>query len=236
MKDTGKAASRSSWSISFKVVALLALCGTVPARAQQNPGSSAAAVGPDRASPAIAQIGSMEVLDDRHKLGDGDKISFRIAEEREPPIVLAVSPSGDVEVPLIGRVPVAGLTCKQAALKIKGELEKKYYRAATVIVGLEATSTASLGVVYVTGQVATQGPLEIPRGETFTVSKAILRAGGFADFANKRRVRILRQRPGASPERIIVDVKAVIEQGKLDKDVIVEPGDYIVVPERGINF
>lgn len=229
------------WNTSSKA-ALLALCLPVTGWAQQQtsnsltPRAPVVQSEPDRPNPAIAQIGSMEVLDDRHPLGSGDKISFRIAEERDAPIVLQVSPSGDVEVPLIGRVPVAGLSCKQAAQKIKADLERKYYKNATVIVGLESTSTAPLGVVYVTGQVATQGPLEIPRGETFTVSKAILRAGGFADFANKRRVRVLRQRPGGTPERIIVDVKAVIEGGRLDKDVIVEPGDYIVVPERGINF
>jgi protein involved in polysaccharide export with SLBB domain len=33
-----------------------------------------------------------------------------------------------------------------------------------------------------------------------------------------------------------VDVDAILKKGKLDKDIILEPGDYIIVPERGVLF
>jgi len=95
-----------------------------------------------------------------------------------------------------------------------------------------------LGRVYVWGQVRNQGPIEIPANETFTAGKAILRAGGFGDFANKKKVKVIRN---AAPEDggkqdILVNMEEVLEEGKTDKDVTLKPDDFIIVPARLINW
>jgi polysaccharide biosynthesis/export protein len=158
--------------------------------------------------PAAAYTRSMEVLDDKRPLRIGDRLSMRVVEDRQPPVELFVTDSGEVEVPLIGRVHAAGMTCKQLAYQIKGPLERDYFY---------------------------KGPLDIPPDETFTVSKAIMRAGGFADFANKRKIKLIRKK-GDSTETIIVNVDQVVNRGRIDKDPVVEAGDTIIVPERLINF
>jgi protein involved in polysaccharide export with SLBB domain len=186
-------------------------------------------------SSAVATTNSMDVLDDKRPLQIGDRLSMRVVEDRKPPIELGVMDSGDVEVPLIGRVPAKGKTCKQLAYAIKGPLEREYYYKATVIIGLNFETLKSPGTVYVTGQVRNQGPFAIPPDETFTVSRAIIRAGGFADFANKRRVKLIRKN-GDKMETIIVDLELVFKKGRTDKDPMVEPDDTIIVPERLINF
>jgi protein involved in polysaccharide export with SLBB domain len=177
----------------------------------------------------------MEVLDDKRPLEIGDRLSMRVVEDRKDPVGLIVTDSGEVEVPLIGRVPAKGKTCKELAFTVKAQLEREYYYKATVIIGLDFQTLKSPGRIYVTGQVRNQGPLDIPPGEAFTVSRAIIRAGGFADFANKRRVKLVRK-DGEKTRTIIVDVQAVVNKGLTDKDPIVEPEDMIVVPERLINF
>ena len=184
----------------------------------------------------VAMTTSMEVLNDSAKLGVGDKVSYRVVEEKHEPITLTVTDSGEMEVPLIGRVPALNKSCKQLAYEIKPLLEKEYFYSATVIVGLDSLSTKSRGKVYLTGQVRTQGALDLMPDEEMTVSKAILRAGGLADFANRRKVKIVRKKPTGETETIVVDLAAVIDKGKLDKDPVLEPGDMIVVPERLINF
>ena len=189
----------------------------------------------ERSSSAVANTTSMEVVDNKRPLQVGDRLSMRVVEDRREPFALFVTDSGEAEVPLIGRVPAKGKTCKQLAFSIKAQLEREYYYRATVIVGLDFETLKSPGKVYVTGQIRNQGPLDIPPGEAFTVSRAIIRAGGFADFANKRRVKLVRQ-DGEKARTIIVDVQAVINKGLTDKDPIVEPNDMIVVPERLINF
>ena len=186
-------------------------------------------------SSAAAYTTSMEVLDDERPLRIGDRLSMRVVEDRELPVSLLVTDSGEVEVPLIGRVIAKGKTCKQLAYAIKVPLERDYYYKATVIIALDVAGLKSPGRVYVTGQVRNQGPLDIPPDETFTVSKAILRAGGFADFANKRKVKLVRKK-GGSTETTIVDVELVVKKGRTDKDPVVEADDTIIVPERLINF
>jgi polysaccharide export outer membrane protein len=178
----------------------------------------------------------MEVLNDSVKLGIGDHVSFRVVEERRDPIALIVTDSGEMEVPLIGRVMAANKTCKQLAHDIKPLLEKEYFYKATVIVGLDSVSTKSRGKVYVTGQVRAQGALELMPDEVLTVSKAILRAGGTADFANKKRVKLVRKKADGQTDTTVVNLADIIDKGHLEKDPILEPGDLIVVPERLINF
>jgi polysaccharide biosynthesis/export protein len=189
----------------------------------------------NRSSTAVANTTSMDVLDDKRLLQIGDRLSMRVVEDRKPPVSLIVTDSGEVEVPLIGRVEAKGRSCKRLAYAIKAPLEREYYYKATVIIGLDFETLKSPGRVYVTGQVRNQGPLAIPPDETFTVSRAIIRAGGFADFANKRRVKLVRKN-GDKTETIVVDLELVIKKGRTDKDPVVEPDDTIIVPERLINF
>lgn len=197
--------------------------------------TSAAAPSPSAAG-TVAYTNSMAVLDDQRKLGNGDRVSFRVVEDRKLPVPLIVTDSGEMEVPLIGRVTARGKTCKQIAFEVKRLLEKDYFRSCTVIIGLDSVSSKSRGKIYVMGQVRNQGPQDIPADETFTVSRAILRAGGFADFANKKKVRLTRKLPNGGSETTAIDLVQVLDKGKTDKDVELQPDDLIVVPERLINF
>jgi protein involved in polysaccharide export with SLBB domain len=185
---------------------------------------------------AVSATVSMEVLDDSRPLSIGDAVNVRIVEDRDPPVTLQIKDSGDLEVPYVGRVRAAGLTPRRLAYAIKSELERDYYHNATVIIGLDTARQQSAGLFYLTGMVNSPGPQEIPTYETLTVSKAILRAGGFSNFANQRKVKLTRAGPGGQTDTRIIDVKEIIERGRLDLDVEIRPNDFIVVPERLINF
>ena len=232
--------SRLAFS-AFLAAAGLSLLPCLPFRAQSASGEDNIHTTDKQQIPAssfstVALTTSMEVLNDSVKLGIGDRVSFRVVEERRDPIGLIVTDSGEMEVPLIGRVVAANKTCKQLAREIKPLLEKEYFYKATVIVGLDSISTKSRGKIYLTGQVRTQGALELLPDEVLTVSKAILRAGGTADFANKRKVKLVRKKAGDQTETTLVDLADILDKGHLEKDPVLEPGDLIVVPERLINF
>jgi polysaccharide biosynthesis/export protein len=186
-------------------------------------------------SSAVAYTTSMNVLDDTRTLKVGDRLSVRILEDKNPPYALMVTDSGEVEVPLIGRIRVTDKNCKSLAYAIKAPLERDYYYKATVIVGLDQAGNKSPGRVYVTGQVHVQGPMDIPPDETLTVSKVILRAGGFGDFANQKKVKLVRTTGNTTVSKI-VNCVLVFKKGRVDLDLPVEPGDTIIVPERLINF
>jgi protein involved in polysaccharide export with SLBB domain len=179
---------------------------------------------------------SMDVLDGNRPLARGDVLNFRIVEDKDPPVALRVNDAGNIEVPYIGTVSAAGKTPRQLAFDVKAMLEREYYHNASVIISLDTAGERSAGLFYITGAVNGGGPMEIPFNEKFTVSKAILRAGGFAEFANERKVLVTRPKPDGSTETITVNVKEILEKGRQDLDVEVLPNDLIRVPERLINF
>jgi protein involved in polysaccharide export with SLBB domain len=179
----------------------------------------------------------MDALDDTYRLAIGDHISFRIEEDEDDPKELTVTDSGDLEVPYIGRYPAAGKTCKELAQALKAELEKEYYYRATVITAVDSM-TKSRGKVYLVGAVRMPGPQDIPSDEVFTVSKAVLRAGGFTDYADKHSVKVTRKgsAPGAAGETLTVDVGEILEKGKIGSDLTLQAGDLIYIPERLVHF
>jgi len=181
----------------------------------------------------VMRTNSMDVLDDKKKLGSNDFVSFRVVEDRDNDSQrLRVNDSGELEVPYIGLVPAQGKTCKELAFNIKSALEKEYYYHATVILAVDRVSDKSRGRIYVYGSVKSQGPQEVPPDENYTVSKAVIRAGGFGDFANKRKVKVTRK----DGKDFTVDLKRVIEEGHTEEDVVLQPDDQIYVPQRLINM
>lgn len=177
------------------------------------------------------------VADDKYKLRVGDKISLQIIEDREPPRSLVVADSGELDAPYIGRVAAADKTCKQLADDLKTQLERDYYHRATVIISLDAANKL-MGKVYVWGQVRNQGPIELLVNETLTAGKAILRVGGFSDFANKKKVKVIRGSgaDGAGKQTFELNMVEILEKGKTEKDVVLQPDDLIMVPSRLISF
>src|SRR5438309_5585695 len=203
---------------------------TRPAPAAPKPPSSD---GPSTATSTVMRTSSMIVLDDKKKLGSNDYVSFRVVEDRDNESQrLRVNENGELEVPYVGLVPARGKSCKELAYTIKSLLEREYYYHATVILAVEKVSEKSRGKVYVYGSVKGQGPQEIPPDETYTVSKAVIRAGGFGDFADKRKVKLTRK----NGQSFTVDLKDVIERGRTDEDIVLQPDDRIFVPQRLINM
>lgn len=184
---------------------------------------------------AVPSAVATNSLDDVQKFGPGDKVMYQVIEDQDPPQTLTVTESGDLEVPYYGLVHAAGKTSQQLAGEIKALLEKKLYYRATVILALEVANRIGVtGKVYVTGQVRQPGGFDIPAKENLTVSKAILDAGGFSDFSDKKHVRLVRK-TAEGDKTFEVNIVAVWE-GHLDQDVPVQPGDTVVVPARLVNY
>ncbi|PZR73912.1 MAG: hypothetical protein DLM73_09445 [Chthoniobacterales bacterium] len=223
-----------TWAFIFLVATFVARPLALPAQ-ESSPVPSipkAAAVEPPTTS-TVMRTNSMNVLDDKKRLGSNDYVSFRVVEDRDNESQhLRVNDNGELEVPYIGLVPAAGKSCKELAYTVKAALEREYYYHATVIIAVDHISEKSRGKVYVYGSVKGQGPQEIPTDESYTVSKAIIRAGGFGDFANKRKVKVTRK----GGHDFVVDLKRVIEEGHSEEDLVLQPDDQIYVPQRLINM
>jgi protein involved in polysaccharide export with SLBB domain len=93
---------------------------------------------------------------------------------------------------------------------------------------------AFANVVYVTGSVKKPGTMPILPDDELTAYTAVLRSGGFVRFANRAKIFVLRDRGNGEKQRIDVNIKAVNKAKQ--NDVILEPKDIIVVPERFFSF
>jgi protein involved in polysaccharide export with SLBB domain len=200
---------------------------------------------------SAATLTSMAALDDKMPLRAGDTVSFRVIEDRDDPVTRVVADTGEVDFPYIGRVKVEGKTCKAVATDVKKLLEVDYYKQATVILGLDIDvwedKTKAKDMAWVVGEVKEEGPLELVKAQPTTVSQAILRAGGFADFADQRAIKVIHRDPNASgasnqPPDLskvkdvqVIDIKAVLD-GKSNLDPVLKSGDYIIVPKRFFNY
>jgi polysaccharide biosynthesis/export protein len=170
----------------------------------------------------------------------GITISVAVDEDRSLNRTYLVPVSGAIDYPPLGRMVVEGLTTDEVAQKIKQGLEKDYFQKATVIVAFESALAtgggAAGGVVYVIGNVNRPGPLLLPKDERFTVAKAIIAAGNFATFANGAKVQLIRYDKAGKKYVTYIDVDRIMKRGEFEKDVQIQDGDWIIVPEKLINF
>jgi protein involved in polysaccharide export with SLBB domain len=210
------------------LAAALSLAVEVMAAAQGIP-RAAPVARPGYAQPAYPPGERMEAVDPDKKLSPGDQVTLEIVEDKDGGLPKMVTATGELDVPPLGRVHVAGKTTAEACADLKRRLEVDYYYKATVKLSIDRVSPTIVksGQIYLSGEVRTVGPLELVAGVPLKVSEAILSAGGFGPWADDRKVQVTR-RSGAKQ---IIDVKDIIKNGNLEKDITLQDGDRVHVPQ-----
>ncbi len=208
-------------------------------RNQQRPGREMPVMRATEVEPDSSVYSTVKI-DDNYLLRPGDRVSFSVQEDRRPSIELVVQASGEIDVPAVGRFRAANMTCRDVAVKLKAELERNYYKKATVNLALNQSGSTTLQStsnirIYFLGAVRSQGAREFAPDGTITVSKAILIAGGFGDFADQKKVQLIRRLPDGKSQITVVNVANLLK-GKPGIDPVIKAEDMIRVPERLLNF
>jgi polysaccharide biosynthesis/export protein len=94
--------------------------------------------------------------------------------------------------------------------------------------------SGSVNLIYVTGKVKKAGSYRIGDGEKLTAYGAILQSGGFDHFAAKKKVHVLRSMPDGTKANLPMNI-VDIEKGKRP-DVVLQPNDIVVVPEKWFSW
>lgn len=211
------------------------------ARSRQAQAATATPSGSVNAGAAV--LTSMEVVDDKRPISSGDTISIRIVEDRREALQQLVSVTGEVNAPYVGLVKAQGRTCRQLAYTIKAELEKNFFKNATVLISIDRINPrdeirereVDLEFYMMFGFVLRQGKYDLPTNEDISISQAILRAGGFAQFANRKKVKVVRKTPQGN-KTITINVDGIMQRGDLDKDIFLRKDDVVIVDELKVNF
>lgn len=144
---------------------------------------------------------------------------------REPDISgdVVVRPDGIVSLPLINDVAAAGLTPEQLRAKIL-ESATRYLTDPNVSVVVKAINSRK---VYVTGLVNKIGAFTLTAPTT--VLQLIAMAGGLQDYADEENISIVRTDKGKQVS-FRFNYKDVVKRRKLEQNILLQPGDVIVVP------
>ena len=138
---------------------------------------------------------------------------------------LLVRRDGKVSVPMMGDIQAEGLTPAALAEKIRVALSE-YISSPRVDV---AVTEMRSQVASVLGEgVIRSGIIEL-RGNTRVID-AIAAMGGFSPFAKKDEIRVLRNQPEGQVE-FRFDYNAFIRGRDPASNILLEPGDTIIVPE-----
>lgn len=180
-----------------------------------------------RLSPTVqAQAAASEVATpdpERYRLGPEDVIEISVWKEPEMTKTLIVQPDGKIFYPLIGEIRAAGKTVKEIQEEVSKRLEKFVTDAAVTVILLKAQHYK----FYVTGKVNKPGEFLV--GRPTSVLQAIAMAGGFTPFASTKSIRIVRKKGGVD-EIYSFNYKDVSKGLLMSQDIILEPGDVVVVP------
>jgi polysaccharide export outer membrane protein len=173
------------------------------------------------AKPAV-QDAAKPAVPDSYIIGASDNISITVFKEPTLSSSLLVRPDGMISMPLLGDVMAAGKTTLQLSDEITVKL-KKYIQDPNVTVVLGQVNSK---IVYLLGEVGKPGPIGMTPGMTFL--QAIATAGGLTQFANSKKIYILRN-DGEKHQKISVQYKRALK-GDSSLNLDLNPGDTIVVP------
>ena len=169
------------------------------------------------------QMSNAQESQNEYVIGPTDILEIQVWREPTLTRTVPVRPDGKITLPLLDDVHAAGLT----PLQLKNKLEKalaRFINNPKVSVSVQEINSKK---IYVLGQVNTPG--EYPLRHNMTVMQALSLAGGLAEWANAGNIVIIRNENGKQ-KRIKFDYKKVLKGKDLDKNILLEPGDTIVVP------
>jgi polysaccharide export outer membrane protein len=172
-------------------------------------------------APGVASAAGLAV-DSGYVIGASDVVTLTVLKEPTLSSSLLVRPDGMITMPLLGDVRAAGLTPLQLANEIATRL-KKYIQDPNVSVILTQINSRK---VYLIGEVTKVGPVDITPG--MTLLEAIASASGLTQYANAKKMYILRSEDGKHT-RIPVRYKDALK-GDSAFNLALKPGDTIVVP------
>ena len=172
------------------------------------------------ASQQAAATAATSVADTRtYVIGAEDVLRVLVWREPELSGSFNVRPDGKISLPLVNEVQAAGLTPEKLGAVISQGLTK-YMTHPEVSVAVQQVNSKKY---FIIGEVQKTGsfPLVVPT----TVLEALVNAGGFRDFANSKKIAILR-----GTQRFTFNYKDVIRGKHREQNILLENGDQIVVP------
>jgi polysaccharide biosynthesis/export protein len=192
-----------------------------PARGQENVDKNSSA--PNGTAGVGSATQKPATVDPSYVIGGQDVLDISVWKEAELTRIVPVRPDGKISMPLLNDVQAAGLTPTQLAAQITESL-RKFVTNPQVTVIVTAINSQR---IYILGEVTRAGAY--PLLPNMTVLQGLSSAGGFTQFANLKKIYMLRTENGKQVKHPF-NYKEVISGKSPDENVALKAGDTIVVP------
>jgi polysaccharide export outer membrane protein len=198
---------------------LLALCqvGALRAGSQNAEEKTAPASTHSASSPKSA------TNDPTYIIGEADVLDINVWKEPDVSRTVPVRPDGKISLPLLNDVQAAGLTPMQLQQQITEKLRKFLTEPQVTVIVTQINSQR----VYIMGEVNRPGTF--PLVPKMTILQLITTAGGFTQFANTGKIRIVRNENGKQ-KTYTFNYKELMQGRHPEQNIELKPGDSIVVP------
>ena len=173
--------------------------------------------------PSAKTVPPVAVVDADYKIGPQDVVRIDVWKEPDISRTIPVRPDGKISLPLLNDVQASGLTAMQLAASLREGLSKFLTSPQVTVTVTEINSRR----VYITGEVTHAGALPIL--PNMTVLQALSSAGGFTQFAKLKNIYVLRTEDGKQV-RHPFNYKEVVKGNLTEQNIVLQPGDVIVVP------
>lgn len=157
-----------------------------------------------------------------YEIGSNDVLHIAVWKEPELTVTVPVRSDGMISIPLLNDVLAAGLTPMQLSALLNQKL-KRYVTAPRVTVVVTQTNSHR---IYVVGEVMHSGPISLSHDMT---PLQALATAGLSQFANAKKIYILRTENGQT-RKISFNYKQVIKGEAMSQNILLKPGDTVVVP------
>jgi len=165
-------------------------------------------------------------------VGDGDVLKITVYDHPDLTTTERVSGEGVILFPLIGEIEVGGLSVSKIGDKIAVLLSDGYVVKPQVTVFVEEFRSKKAVLM---GQVEKPGLYMLPGQTTFI--ELLSRAGGLTkDAGDKAVIKRKANLSGKNEDRVIIDLKKLIENGDLSLDVLILDGDSIFITKAGVYY
>ena len=161
---------------------------------------------------------------DKYVIGSEDVLYIHVWKEEHLSRQAPVRMDGKISLPLIDEIKAAGLTPLQLKEALTQRLKEFVENPNVSVIVMEANSFK----VYVSGQIKNPGVIRL-RSET-TILQLMSMVGGFTDWANQKKILIIRNENGKE-KRIIVNYKKIVKGEDPSANIILKSGDSIIVPD-----
>jgi polysaccharide export outer membrane protein len=161
-----------------------------------------------------------------YPIGPRDLLEVRVLELPELNVERRVSDAGTIELPLLGAIPVAGLTAPEVRSRLEATLTAKYVNRANVSVVVKEFASKPVSVL---GAVLKPGSLSI--SGRWTLIQAITAAGGLSDKAGHR-VFVLRRAENGLSDTLEINTQDLFQAATPLWNIPIQPSDIINIPAR----